>query len=69
MVGKFGFKRNQPSTNLLAILRCVAKLGECEIINRNVANVQQVCKNFNFKNNQEIYIRSTSFFNELKKIQ
>ena len=46
----------------------MSKLSECELINRTLINVQQVCFFiFEFKNNKEINICSISFVNELKK--
>ena len=43
----------------------MSKLSECELISKILFNVQQVCY-FDFKNNQENYIRSINFENEQK---
>ena len=58
-VGKFVLKPNQPSkTVLVSYKKSMSKLSECRLINRMVIDVQKICYNFEFKSNQENYLRS-----------
>ena len=55
--------------NFACILQeSMSKLIECDMFNRFLINVQQVCYIFEFEIDQEIYTRSFNFANELQKL-
>ena len=63
-IGRFD---TQPTVKNFARRLQESKLSECELNNRILINVQQLCYISEFKNNHEVYTRSIIFANEIKK--